>query len=321
MASILIPQGDPGGRLDVCLARLLPEHSRSRWQALIDGRHVQLNGVTAAKSRMGVAAGDRVDYEIPPPRASELIPEDKPIRVIFEDADILVLDKPPGWVVHPGPGHGGGTLVHALLHHCPDLQGIGGELRPGIVHRLDRDTSGLMVVAKSERAHRRLVEMFKEREITKEYIAIVFGKPEPERGVVRTLIGRSESNRQKMTTKTDHGRMAVTRYEVVESHGDISLLRLRIETGRTHQIRVHMTHIGHPIVGDEVYGARKMASMERGALRQMLHAERLAFIHPVTLQDLEFLAPIPADMRKVLIAARAVHSDGAVDVDLDQGEV
>lgn len=291
---------DLGGRLDTCLARLVPEHSRSRWQALIADGQVKVNGTTTTKARTTVSAGDVVDYEIPPPRISRLVPEDRPLDVLFEDQDLLVLNKPPGWVVHPGPGHEGGTLVHALLHHCPDLSGIGGELRPGIVHRLDRDTSGLLLVAKSQRAHRQLVEQFRERKVTKEYVAIVFGHPEPETGVIRTLIGRSAANRQKMSTKTDHGRAAVTRYSVVASNGKISLVRLLIETGRTHQIRVHMTHIGHPIVGDATYGPRKKESQALGASRQMLHAERIAFVHPITCQELEFFSPAPEDMRRIL---------------------
>lgn len=310
MSTIRVPQDDAGGRLDACLARLAPEHSRARWQALIADGRVRLNDQVATKARIAVVAGDAIDYEIPEPTPTRLIPEDRPIDVVFEDDEMLVLNKPPGWVVHPGPGHTDGTLVHALLHHCPDLKGIGGEVRPGIVHRLDRDTSGLLVVAKSELAHRRLVEMFKERSVRKEYVAIVFGRPEPERGVIRTLIGRSDSNRQKMSAKAEHGRMAVTHYEVVESDGRISLVRLRIETGRTHQIRVHMTHIGYPIVGDAMYGARKQESKALGATRQMLHAETLALSHPITGQDLEFFAPMPADMRKVVAGILAGRLPG-----------
>lgn len=300
MSTIRVPPDDAGGRLDVCLARLVPAHSRARWQALIADGRVRLNGCIVAKPRTAAVAGDAIDYAIPAPAPTRLIPEDRPIDVVFEDDEMLVLNKPAGWVVHPGPGHEEGTLVHALLHHCPDLKGIGGEVRPGIVHRLDRDTSGLLVVAKSELAHRRLVEMFKERSVRKEYVAIVFGRPEPERGVVRTLIGRSKSHRQKMSAKTEHGRMAITQYEVKESDGRVSLVRLRIETGRTHQIRVHMTHIGHPIVGDAMYGSRKLDSANLGALRQMLHAETLALEHPITGQELEFFAPMPGDMRKIV---------------------
>ncbi|MBU4460464.1 MAG: RluA family pseudouridine synthase [Verrucomicrobia bacterium] len=310
MSTIRIPQNDEGGRLDVCLARLAPDHSRARWQALIADGRVQLNGTIVVKPRTAVAAGDAIDYVIPAPTPTRLVPEDRPIDVVFEDDEMLVLNKPAGWVVHPGPGHEKGTLVHALLHHCPDLKGIGGEVRPGIVHRLDQDTSGLLVVAKSELAHRRLVEMFKERSVKKEYVAIVFGRPEPERGVIRTLIGRSDSNRQKMSAKAEHGRMAVTHYEVVETNGQISLVRIRIETGRTHQIRVHMTHIGCAIVGDAMYGARKQESKALGATRQMLHAETLALLHPITGQDLEFFAPMPADMRKIVAAILAGRLPG-----------
>ncbi len=280
---------------------------------------MQVNGTTVTKARSAISPDDVIDYEIPAPKATKLVPEDRPLDVLFEDQDLLVLNKPAGWVVHPGPGHDEGTLVHALLHHCPDLGGIGGEVRPGIVHRLDRDTSGLLIVAKSQRAHRRLVEQFKERTITKDYMAIVYGRPEPDKGVIRTLIGRSASNRQKMTTQTDHGRTAVSRYEVVASNGRLSLVRVRIETGRTHQIRVHMTHIGHPIVGDLVYGARKKESSTIGANRQMLHAERIAFVHPVTSQDLEFTAPLPDDMRHLLRELLSSGRAETMDVDMDEG--
>lgn len=300
MKRVIVDADAIGQRLDISLTRAVPEHSRTRWKNLISDGHVQINGSTVQKPGIRVAGGDIVEYEIPPPISVALEPENRAIDILFEDSDVLVLNKSAGWVVHPGPGHETGTLVHALLYHCPDLKGIGGELRPGIVHRLDRDTSGLLVVAKSEQAHRGLVDQFRDHSIRKEYLAIVFGRPEPEKGTIQTLIGRSEKNRQKMSTQAEHGRMAITHYEVIAHRDGISLLRVRIETGRTHQIRVHLTHIGCPIVGDSIYGSRKQESRALGVTRQMLHAERISFQHPTTGQDLEFSAPMPADMRAVV---------------------
>ncbi len=290
---------DEGGpRLDAWLARHRTEHSRSRWQALIREGRVTVNGRPAAADQ-ALHPGDTLAWTEPPPVPVTLQPEARDLDIVYEDDDLLVLDKPPGLVVHPAPGHVSGTLVNALLHHCDDLEGIGGELRPGIVHRLDKDTSGLLVVAKSERAQRGLVEQFRDRRVHKEYVALVWGHPAPPAGTIRTLIGRHASHRQKMSAQVESGRPAVTHYRTEQTFADTALVRVDLETGRTHQIRVHMAHIGHPILGDTVYG-RARRTLEPPPRRQMLHAARLAFQHPGTGADLEFDAPLPADFRALL---------------------
>lgn len=291
-------------RLDVWLSRQAPEHSRARWQALIAEGHVKVDDVITKPSHT-LSGTESITIEEPPPAPSPLTPEPMALRIIFEDRDILVLNKPADLVVHPAPGHTGGTLVNALLAHCKDLMGVGGELRPGIVHRLDRDTTGVMVVAKNEVAHRRLVEQFKERDVNKNYVALVWGIPEPPSGTIKTLIGRSEGDRKKMSTKVLSGRASVTHYEVIETFETAALVRLKLETGRTHQIRVHMAYLGHPVVGDRVYGGHKKENKDIEANRQMLHAERLAIYHPSSDEELEFEAPIPEDMRGVIARMRA----------------
>lgn len=307
MKTLVTDSVDRGKRLDIWLGEKCPEHSRARWQALIASGHVRIAAAPVkASRRLGVA--ETVTIEEPPPTPSPLQPEQRNLDIIFEDSDILVLNKPSGLVVHPAPGHEGGTLVNALLFHCEDLMGVGGELRPGIVHRLDRDTTGVMVVAKNETAHRQLVDQFREREINKEYLAIVWGRPEPPSGTIRTLIGRSEHDRKKMSTNVLSGRTSVTHYQTLEDLGIATLVKLDLETGRTHQIRVHMAHIGHPVVGDATYGGRKKAVKTMSASRQMLHAERIAFFHPTTCEQLEFHAPIPEDMRKLIAELREEKS-------------
>lgn len=300
MNRLSLPPESEGMRLDLALARHAPAHSRSRWQALIEQGLVRVNQARAERSRMPVHGGDVIEWEEPPPAYTDLQPVNLPLNVVYEDPDILVLDKPPGLVVHPSPGHEEKTLVHALLHKIPDLRGIGGELRPGIVHRLDKDTSGLLVVAKTEPALRSLAEQFKSRQVVKEYLALVFGTPEPPRGEIRTLIGRSTSDRKRMSATVASGRCAVTQYETVNSTPAASALKIQILTGRTHQIRVHMNHIGCPIIGDAVYGARKQKSRSLGANRQMLHAARMKFFHPRTLELIDIESDIPEDMRLVM---------------------
>ena len=289
----------PSTRLDHWLAARLPDLSRARWQELIKEGHVRVNG-QPKKPHYELRENDVVDYEIPPPQPTELVAQDIPLTILFEDSDILVLNKPPGLVVHPAPGHSDGTLVNALLHHCKDLQGIGGEQRPGIVHRLDRDTSGVLVIAKNETAMKRLAAQFKSREVRKQYAALVWGCPAPESGTIRTMIGRNPHDRKKMSAKPTSGRPAVTHYETVRKFPEASFLRIRIETGRTHQIRVHMAHIGHPVIGDTQYGRARKTNRPIHAARQMLHAEQLAFAHPITGKTLEFTAPIPGDMQTLL---------------------
>ncbi len=300
MGQRTVPTDDAGGRLDAALARLAPEHSRSRWQALIEAGHVRVNGRSVSKCRTEVAAGDLIEWEEPSPRPPGLTPIALPIKIIYEDTELMAIDKPAGLVVHPAAGHEDATLVHALLYHRPNVRGIGGESRPGIVHRLDKGTSGLLVVAKTERAHRGMTELFKGRQVEKEYLAIVRGRLEPPSGTIETLIGRSASHRQKMTARTHRGRHAVTRYEVVSCRDEASLVRVFILTGRTHQIRVHMTHIGHPILGDPIYGSRRQEGERLGIARPMLHAHRLKFLHPVNGEPIELEAEIPNDMRKIM---------------------
>lgn len=298
--------------MDVWLTQQAIALSRARIQALIHDGHATVNG-RMIKEHHKIRAGDIVKLVIPPPVATTLIPEAIPLDILYEDADLLVINKPAGLVVHPAAGHSSGTLVNALLHHCGSLAAIGGEQRPGIVHRLDRDTSGIMVVAKSDRALAGLMNQFKQRTIHKNYVALVWGHPSPARGTIKTLIGRHRADRKKMAVQPKTGRAAVTHYELSERLGDISLVRIRLETGRTHQIRVHMAHCGFPVVGDAQYGGRSGRSLPLPAGRQMLHAETLAFIHPVTGKPLTFSAPWPADL-SALVAALRHHVQQAEQV-------
>ncbi len=304
MNTLLVPPEARGQRLDAWLACQRPDLSRARIQDLIRGGHVTVGG-RAVKASLRVAPGTIVVIEVPPPVDTALRAESIPLNVLYEDDDLLALDKPAGLVVHPAAGHDSGTLVNALLAHCGDLPGINGEKRPGIVHRLDRDTSGVMVVAKTETAMRGLVEAFKHRAVRKEYAAIVWGVPKPAGGRIETLIGRSTHDRKKMSATPASGRPAVTLYETIEAMETASLVRVRIETGRTHQIRVHMAWIGHPVVGDMQYGRQRRDGLPVPLpARQMLHAERLALTHPRTGALVTFTAPLPDDMRALLDALR-----------------
>ncbi len=305
MTRVIATPEDVGTRLDVWLARRLSDLSRSRVQALISAGHVVVAG-RKAKASLKVTAGMPVLISIPPPTPVTLAAEDIPLQILHEDDDMLVVNKPPGMVVHPAAGHFTGTLVNALLHRCPNLKGIGGEQRPGIVHRLDKDTSGAIVVAKTDRAMMRLTAQFRRRTILKEYVAIVRGCPVPAKQRVETLIGRNRRDRKRMSAQpTGRGRTAITHLLVVQEIGDVSLVRLRIETGRTHQIRVHMAHIGHPVAGDRQYGGRRERSDAGRFPRQMLHAETLAFTHPVTGRAVSFKAPLPPDFQSALTALSA----------------
>lgn len=288
----------PGKRLDAWLAESEPEHSRARWQTLIKEGRVTVNAA-AVKPNCKLHAGDRVQWTIPEPVSSEVLPEDIPLNILYEDPHIIVINKPAGLVVHPAAGNEDGTLVNALLHHCSDLAGIGGEKRPGIVHRLDKDTSGVMVVAKTEQSMAELARQFKARETEKEYMAIVRGVPEPPSGRIETTIGRHKIHRKKMAANVKHGRRAVSNYSVVETLNNAALVRVRIETGRTHQIRVHMAFLKHPILGDKLY-ARPQPADPLWPDRQMLHAAKLSFTHPNTSDRISFAPPLPEDMQAVL---------------------
>ena len=300
-------------RLDKILTERYPDFSRSRIEGLVKAGFVTVNGVVAGKAGMKVRETDAIDVEIPPPVPAVPEPEDIPLSVIYEDGDLLVIDKAPGMVVHPAPGHFTGTLVNALLHHCPDLSGIGGVARPGIVHRLDQDTSGLLVVAKSQKAMDGLVRAFASHEhVAKTYLAVCHGSPRLASGRIENLIGRHPVDRKKMAIVEKNGKLAITNWEKIsgaevgESGGGgrgnpISVIRCRIETGRTHQIRVHMASLGCPVIGDRVYGKPALdRRLDPVPARQMLHAWRLELRHPVTNGRMSFEAPVPADMRLYL---------------------
>ena len=284
-------------RLDRFLAAAHPAVSRSRWQQLIAAGHVVRDGLAVTKSNTELVPGQQLACTLPEPEPAGLVPADIPLDILYEDADLIVLNKPAGLVVHPAPGHAADTLVNALLHHCTDLQGIGGELRPGIVHRLDKDTSGVLVVAKNEAAVAALVAQFSAHTVQKEYLALAWGALKKPSGTVDLPVGRHPVHRQKMAV-TEKGRAALTRYETLAAGPLATLLRVRIETGRTHQIRVHLAHLGHPVVGDTVYGRARHGLPENLSIpRQMLHAHVLKIAHPRDGRPLEFTAPPPADFR------------------------
>jgi 23S rRNA pseudouridine1911/1915/1917 synthase len=305
------PEHD-GLRLDNFLTALLPDCSRSRIQRLIKDGLVSGPGKDLRASST-VHEGQRFDIDVPAPAPATPEPEALPLRIIFQDADIVVLDKPAGMVVHPAAGHSGGTLVNALLHHVQDLSGVGGELRPGIVHRLDRGTSGVMVVAKHDQAHQELSRQFSDREVDKEYIALVWGVVQAGRRI-DAAIGRDPGDRQKMSTRARRARSAVTRVTFAQHLQGVSLLKVGIATGRTHQIRVHLSAIGHPIVGDATYGGvhRRVTKNLRSVMRlerPFLHSFRLAFTHPGDGRRVEFESPLPHDLQTVLDEIRAVEDE------------
>ena len=284
-----VDDGSAGVRLDRFLAGAAGDFSRARIQDLIKSGHVSLNGSTA-KASVHVRAGDEVVLDEPPPAPTETLPEEIALDVLYEDSDLIVINKPAGLVVHPAAGHWSGTLVNALLHHCHDLSGIGGEQRPGIVHRLDRETSGCLVAAKNDAAHQALVRQFSGREVTKIYLALAAGKLARLSGTIETTIGRHPVQRKKMAVlPADRGRAAKTTYRVLRELPAGTLVECTLHTGRTHQIRVHFKHLGHPLLGDALYGRRA------GFARQMLHAWRLGLAHPRTGERLNFESPIPPD--------------------------
>lgn len=278
---------DARRRLDIVIAEKRAQLSRSRVQTLIDSGHIQLNGQNV-RPRQLVHAGDLVTITVPEPVPTDLRPEAIPLEFLFEDEHLAVINKPAGLVVHPGAGQADGTLVNALLHHCTTLSGIGGEVRPGIVHRLDKETSGCLVIAKNDQVHRQLSRQFADRQVEKIYLGVCSGRFRQKTGDVREPIGRNPLHRKKMAV-TVKGRPSHTRYEVVKEVGDCSVVLCRLFTGRTHQIRVHLQHLGHPILGDPLYARRTSGS------RLMLHAWRLGFRHPVTENWVEFRSEIPQE--------------------------
>lgn len=290
-------------RLDKILLDRNPDFSRSRIEGLIKGGFVKVNSVVAEKAGMKVAETDVIEMEIPPPVPATPEPEDIPLDVVYEDSDMLVVNKAPGMVVHPAPGHFTGTLVNALLYHCPDLSGIGGVARPGIVHRLDQDTSGLIVVAKSQKAMENLVKAFaSHKHIEKTYIAVCHGRPRLDSGRIENLIGRHPVDRKRMAIVQRNGKSAITNWKVLSTPSEsrekgYSLIECMIETGRTHQIRVHMASLGTPVIGDKQYGKQALDKrLPVVPARQMLHAWRLTLWHPVESRQMTFTAPIPTDM-------------------------
>jgi 23S rRNA pseudouridine1911/1915/1917 synthase len=298
---IVVTRAEAGERLDAYVARV-SGLSRARVQRLIADGHVLVGG-HPQKSRLRVSAGQRIHLRIPPAVPLTLTPEAIPLDIRYEDADLLVVNKPAGMVVHPGAGRTTGTLVHALLAHCERLPGIGGVERPGIVHRLDRDTSGVLVVAKTETAHQSLSQQFKARVVKKRYLALVHGELRQDSGRIEATIGRREHDRKRMGVRREGGREARTAFRVIRRLSGMTVLELELETGRTHQIRVHLAHIGHPVLGDQAYGGRRerrrVAAGELQADRQMLHAWRLGFHHPRTGAWLEVTAPIPEDFLRL----------------------
>jgi 23S rRNA pseudouridine1911/1915/1917 synthase len=294
------------GRLDRALATALPELSRARIQALIAQQALEVEGVAIMDASSTRYAGKAFTLKIPPPRPDHAQAQDIDLQIIFEDEHLIVVNKPAGLVVHPAAGHFDGTLVNALLHHCKGrLSGIGGVERPGIVHRIDRDTSGLLVVAKTDKAHEGLAKLFAAHDIERRYFAVVAGHPAPPAGAVRTQIGRHPTNRKKMAVLPDgKGKHAVTHFRMIEPLRNAALVQCQLETGRTHQVRVHMAHIGHPLIGDSVYNNRQKTFIfgpnQSYFQRQALHAASLGFIHPITGEKLAFESPLPDDIQDLL---------------------
>jgi 23S rRNA pseudouridine1911/1915/1917 synthase len=284
--------------LDKFLAAQLPQYSRARLQGLIKDGQVRVGKSVAKKSGLMLEGGENVEVDVPPPQPVDLIPEDIPLDVIFENNDLIVVNKPAGLVVHPAAGHAQGTLIHAVLAHAPEIEGVGGEIRPGLVHRLDKDTSGLIVLAKNELTQRFLQDQFQKREVEKTYIALVDGHPKSASGRVDAPIGRDLRERKRMAVvSTAKGRPAITDYRVAEKFEDHSLLELTPHTGRTHQIRVHLAFIGCPVVGDRVYGKRKPSLP---LPRHFLHAFRLKLQIPGETSFMLFEAPLPSELVEIL---------------------
>jgi len=294
---VVVAKEDSKLRLDQFLAKRLPEYSRSRLQQLIRRRFVHLNGA-ATRPRQIVRTGDKIALMEPPPEKIETKAEDIPLEVVFEDNDLIVINKPAGLTVHPGAGQREHTLVNALLNHCASLSGIGGKERPGIVHRLDKETSGCLVVAKNDAAHRGLSEQFSARTVEKTYLALVAGKLRKAAGVIEEKIGRHPIQRQRMSITTRSGRAAKTEYRVIRSNEQASLVECRLHTGRTHQIRVHLHHLGHPVIGDKLYAPR----FAKNFPRQLLHAWKLGFHHPRTGEWKCFQVPVPEDFEAAIAA-------------------
>lgn len=296
--SLIVSEKESGMRLDSFLGEKFPEYSRSYIQKMIQAGNVTVNG-KQKKNGYKVAYGEQISILIEPPKELEVEAENIPLDILYEDADIIIINKPKQMVVHPAPGHTSGTIVNALLYHCKDgLSGINGVLRPGIVHRIDQDTTGVIVVCKNDLAHRDIAEQLKEHTIKRTYFAIVHGHIKDREGTIESTIGRHPVDRKKMAMNVKNGKHAVTHYQVLDSlNGKFTYISCHLETGRTHQIRVHMASMGHPILGDSVYGPSKCPFHLQG---QTLHAGVLGLIHPTTKEYMEFQAPLPEYFQKLL---------------------
>ena len=296
---IIITENEAGMRADVALAQLL-EITRSNMQKLLEeGRAVR--GQKVIKSNYRVKAGEEILVNLPEPQPLDVQPEDIPLDIIYEDDDVVVVNKARGMVVHPAAGNYNGTLVNALLYHCKNLSGINGVIRPGIVHRLDKDTSGIMICAKNDSAHLSLSEQIQSKTAQRTYLAVVRGNVKNDSGIIETQISRDKNDRKKMAVVTEGGRQAITEYEVAERFGKYTVVKCRLKTGRTHQIRVHMEYLGYPLVGDPKYSPMKTPFAING---QALHSLTLSFTHPRTGERLTFEAPLPEDMKKILTRLR-----------------
>jgi 23S rRNA pseudouridine1911/1915/1917 synthase len=297
MTSATVPDDLAGARIDVFLSSAIPETSRSAAQRLLSGGFVTCGGKPVPKSRR-VSPGETFEVVLPEPETAAATPQDIPLEVVYEDGDVIVVNKPRGMVVHPAPGHADGTLVNALLYHCGDsLSGIGGAIRPGIVHRIDKDTSGLVIAAKNDAAHKALSAQLSDRSLSRVYEAVVRGNVREDGGRVDAPIGRHPTDRKKQAVTEKNSRNAVTRFEVLTRFGDYTHVRCALETGRTHQIRVHMAHLGHPILGDTVYGKK---TPELGQSVQCLHARTLKFLHPRTGLPLALTTELPEYFEEML---------------------
>jgi len=301
---ITIQAKENSERLDRWLAKQLPDISRSRVQKLIESGHVKLNNQVCNSKKTKIAVDDCLYITIPEPQKLDLTPENIPLDILFEDEHLIIVNKPAGMVVHPAPGHYTGTLVHALLHHCDRLAGIGGVERPGIVHRIDKDTTGAIVVAKSDRAHQHLQAQIKAKTARREYWGIIYGSFAEEMGTIDLPVGRDRRDRKKMAVIPVErgGREAVTHWQTLERLGNYSLMQFLLQTGRTHQIRVHCAYYGHPLVGDNTYGSNR--SLKVNLTGQALHARQLSLIHPVSSELITAIAPLPAEFNTLLQVLR-----------------
>jgi 23S rRNA pseudouridine1911/1915/1917 synthase len=313
---VIIIATDVGRRLDRLLPEKQPDFSRSQVQKAIKDGRIRVNG-SIPKPSLLVAEGDQIEIDLPEPVPLEAQGEDILLEILYEDDMVIVINKPAGMVVHPACGNYSGTLVNALLHHCTNLSGIGGVIRPGIVHRLDKGTSGVLVAAKNDKAHRHLSGQFKEHTVSRKYQALIFGALPESTGKIESPIGRHVSDRKKMSTQTKQGRTAVTHWSVIESFNGVSLVEAVLETGRTHQVRVHLSSLNHPVVGDVLYGAdkkmkhigtKRMLDLLRSVKRPLLHAFHLSFCHPENGRPMTFEVPAPPDFAVIIETLRAWHA-------------